>query len=94
MIGLGEKQVVFRASYAELEQLVKQVYPYIKDYEYICVEECGNDCSQQYNVTGKPDDWYEEKWNKGDVRSNLYALERLAADGHIEPGLYVISVSW
>ncbi len=99
-MGLGTKVNYTEVDYTEVERFTMEKYPFIKDYEFACVQESGNDTSYTFNVNGKLDKWDLEDWDKikssGTVHNyrNRLVLNKLCADGHIEPGEYLIKVSW
>lgn len=98
-MGLGEKVERFEVDYSELEVMVKEVYGI--NYEYPCDMECNNDTSQTFNIDGKIDDyhrmnikeWLESNGTKGNYMGREL-LNDLCANGYIEPGKYLVKVSW
>ena len=85
--------------YGDLERFATEIYD-LDDYNFACVQECGNDTSTTFNVHGKLGRWdiktakkiVEEK--RVPSWSNGILLNLLCADGHIIPGEYLIHVSW
>ena len=69
------------------------------DFEFVAQEEANNGSSYKYTVDGKLDNIDDNDIE--DVRNGDYGdvqvcdiLDVLCADGHIEAGKYLISVSW
>lgn len=106
----SEKKVIFEVQYQDLESFVKEIYPktrggikskYDDGYSFVATQECGNDCSFSFKVDDeKMDEYDQEDWNKfketGGVPdyNNALLLQGLCIEGHIEPGEYLIEVSW
>lgn len=99
-------ETVTTIEYGELEDLVKKTYG-IKDYEFVAVEECGNDSSHRFTPTEKKEldpnnvlDKYDletlEKIKAGNVPnySNHVIFQDLVNCGVLEPGVYIVEVSW
>jgi sulfatase maturation enzyme AslB (radical SAM superfamily) len=88
--------------YDELEDLIKEHYPFIEDYNFIACEESSNDTSHTYdNISAESWDQYDdEQWEIDIVKDKQYDfavevfLRKLCKDGHIEPGNYLIHVCW
>jgi hypothetical protein len=93
----AEKKVMFKVEESDLTRFVQEVYD--ENYEFVAVEECGNDSSHTFRVTGvinKYDETDAKKIRDGDIPiySNGLLLDVLCADGYIEPGEYVVEVCW
>jgi len=92
---------VFEVNYRDFERLVKEVYG--QNYEFIVDCECGNDTQHVYLcVGGKGDDLDEYDYKRLDefARTGKYCwlaqtiLADLCQRGIIDPGNYIIRVSW
>lgn len=86
--------------YSELEKFYTKVYKPKEEYSFVAIEECGNDSSHEFSVTGNIDK-YDAKdalaIRAGDsipTHKNHLLLDVLCADGHLPKGDYVIWVSW
>ncbi len=98
-----KKKNVIEITDRELDKLVKAHLGF-SHYEFVPVEECGNDSAHQFSVVGKDDKWFyfndhEEimaKWKAGGhvMFSNGNILNELCVRGVIEPGEYVVTVCW
>jgi hypothetical protein len=103
-----KKETVITMDYGELDEMVTKTYNFRRgDYEFIVVEECGNDSSHRFSVektkvldpTNALDKWDLEKLEKiktGNVpsSSNHVIMQDLVNRGVLEPGIYIIEVSW
>lgn len=93
------KKIIFKVNYKDLEKFVSEIYD-LYDYSFAAVEECGNDSTHEFNIDGKIDDYdtddIENILNSKSVNTyqNDLVLNLLCRGGHIEPGTYLISVSW
>jgi hypothetical protein len=93
------KKTVFAGDYDDLETLVQEVYG-IDDYSFTDVQECSNDSTHTFVVEKVTEQFY--KADAKLIRSgkrvprhrNGLLLNCLCADGHIEPGEYIIDVCW
>ena len=85
------KETVIRADYTEIESLIQRFYN-IKEYCIPAMEEVGNDTSLSFKVTPVELDSDvivgESKWRTKDI------LDDLCFRGRLEPGEYVVDVSW
>jgi hypothetical protein len=101
-----KKETVITIEYGELEDIVNKAYS-ITDYEFVAVEECGNDSSHRFdvgeikpfdpeNVLDKYDLEKLEKVKAGKVPtySNHIIFRDLVNRGILEPGTYIVEVSW
>lgn len=89
------KTTYIELEYHEFESMVYKNFPYAYDYEYAPDEECNNNTKQSYDIDGILDkDDYErlEKKEKSFMASVF--LNKMCEDGIIEPGRYLINVSW
>lgn len=93
-----KKRIVTEIDSNELDELVKKHLGY-SEYEFVPVEECGNDSSHEFTVDGKIDAYEEKdlaKWKAGQFvhYSNGLVLNELARQGYIEKGEYLVTVCW
>jgi len=73
---------------------------YLREFEFVAIEEANNDSCYTYNITGKLYNWdvtemeemYEAK--KFDDFSTRRILDYLCSKGVVEKGDYLIDVSW
>ena len=82
----------------ELDKLVQEKFGF-NEYNFVPVEECGNDSNHSFDVDGKLDKSDKKdlaKWEKGEFvhYSNGTILNALCFHGLIEPGEYIIEVFW
>lgn len=85
----------FYVDYDDFDEFVQQIYD--ESYEFAAIQEAGNDSSHEFGVTGDLDDYDEEDAQgirNGVVRDNWLLFNVLCADGYIEPGNYIVRVSW
>lgn len=103
------EQVTHFIDYADLDAFVNAVYKFEKDgdqpwseypYSFIAAEECGNDVSIEFYVTGEFGDFdvvEHDRWvqsgGKGWV-SNYNVMNDLCRMGYLESGDYIVRVSW
>lgn len=84
--------------YDDLNDYVRRVYPFLKNYHFVAVQECGNDTDHRFEAGGWDPNLDEAEWaearRNGFIYTNSLLLDRLAYDGHISPGTYVVRVSW
>jgi len=73
---------------------------YLKEFEFVAVEEAANDSSYTFNVTGKMGEWDEkemkelmEKKGFGSFTTRII-LDYLASKDLIPKGTYLINVCW
>jgi hypothetical protein len=94
-----KKKSIIEITDRELDELVFKKLGY-KNYNFVPVEECGNDSSHQFNsIDGKLDKAelkFFDRWEQCEFvhYSNGTVLNKLCADGHIEKGDYVVTVCW
>lgn len=73
---------------------------YLKEFEFVAVEESSNDTSHTFQVDGKLSKWDEEEMEEMlekqnyDCFSTRRILNYLASKGVIETGNYLINVCW
>ena len=89
------KSTAFKIYYGDLEQLTEQVYG-----KYIEMLESPNDTTHEFDVTGQLDKYDEQTLYKacelGYLECYRYdvILNDLVRQGLIEPGQYLVRVSW
>lgn len=86
------------ADYQEIDELVHKHYNN-KSYKFAVIQESGNDSTHKFNIDGKIDkndleDANEIRNGKIPLYSNWLVLNCLCADGYLEKGKYLITVSW
>lgn len=89
-------------SYHEFNNLIKEKYPYIENYDFVPMQECSNDSEHAfYNINVDSWDIYDdEQWTVDIIQNKEYFfsaeifLRKLVKDGYIEPGNYLIEVMW
>ena len=99
-------EVITSMEYHELEDLVKATYG-IKDYEFVAVEECGNDSTHRFDIKEKkildPENPLDKcdlekleqiKADKVPTYSNYVILQDLVNRGVLAPAVFLIEVSW
>ncbi len=85
-----ETTVIHEVDYQDLNDFVKKVYPEAKGYCFVDRQECGNDCSFRFDTdSGSTDE--DERFPE---ISNYELFSKLARDGHIEHGEYLVRVCW
>jgi hypothetical protein len=73
---------------------------YLKEFEFVAVEEAANDSSYTFSVTGKQDKWDEEEMKEILERKDFGSfttrriLNYLASKDLIPKGNYLINVCW
>jgi len=73
---------------------------YLKEFEFVAVEEAANDSSYTFSVTGKLDEWGEEEIKELLEREEFgefttrRILDYLASKDLIPKGTYLINVCW
>jgi len=85
--------------YGDFERFAMEVYPNLKGgYSFAEVQESANDTSYTFHVDGKISKWEKKDADNiregGVVHSNYLLFNVLIADGYLEPGTYVVRVSW
>ena len=89
-------KTITEINYNDLDEFIQTTYGW-KNYEFVAVEECGNDSSHSFNPTGDVSDpEVFERWDKGEFvhYSNHAIMEKLVADGHIPAGDVLVEVCW
>lgn len=91
--------------YNELQKLIHEKFGFT-EYDFVSVEECGNDSEHSFDVDGKLDKFDKEtlsQWENGNPQmrgkkyvhySNSVLLNALCFHGIIEPGEYIVEVCW
>jgi len=81
-------------------QYFKELGVYLKEFEFVAIEEANNDSAYTYHVNGELYDWdkkeMKEMLEKKDFDnfSTRRILDYLAKEGFIPKGTYLINVSW
>jgi hypothetical protein len=93
-----EKITVFKTDDAEIEDLLDKHYE-IRHHEIVPAEECNNGSSLDYDIDGNLTSYEEETFLE--IKNGRFVhwstqtlMNKLCADGHIEPGNYIIDISW
>lgn len=88
-----DKNIVIKVDYNEIDTLISRYFNV--SFEFIAEEESSNDSSHTFDIDGKVDKYdlkgIEEKKTKYMTRAYL---NKLAEQGIIEKGEYLIEVSW
>jgi hypothetical protein len=95
-------QMTHFIDYGDFEKFAKEAYPKLKGgrwgYSFAEVQESANDTSYTFNIDGKISKWEKKEVDQiresGVVHSNYLLFNVLVADGYLEPGTYVVRVSW
>lgn len=96
---LGVKKQMIEVNYSDLERAIEKHFGF-KEYCIPAAEEVGNDTSLTYRIDGKLDPWelkdLEEMKACGGNKNwrTQMLMNALCADGILEPGEYVINISW
>jgi hypothetical protein len=90
-------KTVIKVNYFDLEEEVFAVFG--QRYEFVADQECGNDSDHTFSVDGSVDKYEQAKLEefRATGRSRYLAdalLNDLCRQGRIEPGSYIIHVSW
>ena len=73
---------------------------YLKEFEFVAIEEANNDSAYTYNVSGDKYEWDKTEMKEMlekkefDCYSTRRILDYLASEGVIGTGTYLINVSW
>ena len=91
-------KTVIEMSDDELDALVREKLGFTQ-YEFIPVQECGNNSGHQFKVDGRLSPHATQvldRWANGEFvhYSNNAILNKLCADAHIPAGNYIITVCW
>jgi hypothetical protein len=92
-------ETVIKVDYDDLNNFIQEVTGQ-KDYNCVESEEWSNDSQHRYQIIDSMDPYHLEKWKnfkagKGPHAYMLYTiLDGLCKDKHIQPGIYIITVSW
>ena len=98
-------ETVYTVHYRDLEDFVQSIYG--GDYEFVAVQECGNNESHKFRVDGKLCYWPGGEVNDYNVKKadsirlgkypnycNNLIFDCLFVDGYIPTGTYLVQVSW
>ena len=90
----AEKLTAWYVDYNDLDKFLSKVFDV--DYEVVAYEELGNDVAKTFNVESKPlDDYYKKKLEQKSLHyMTALLLDEACHRGLIEPGKYVVKVSW
>lgn len=101
-----QKECLTTIDYTEFDELVNSTYG-ITEYEFVAVQECDNDSDHRFEVKEKlvldPNhalDKYDIeqleliKADKAPLYSNHVIFQDLVNRGILEPGIYLVEVSW
>ena len=94
-----EKETVFKIDYDHVTDMVFSLYG-LENYCFIAAQECGNDTTHEFQVTGKLDEWSAKEAAKiragkpAKYLSNDTLMNMLCEDGYLEPGTYLVKVCW
>lgn len=94
-----KKETVFTCEYHDIEKLIQDTYG-IEEYNLPCIECCSNDTSLTYTIDKTPLREYQEKRIKEFIEepNKEYMTQTFMGDlcnkDIIEPGKYVVNVSW
>lgn len=91
-------ETIISVDYNDLDDFVHEVLGF-KKYEFVAVQECGNDSSHNFTINGnlsKYDLEQIDKWKAGNFvhYSNHTILSYLCKEKYINPGKYLIFVYW
>lgn len=91
------KEVVYKVSYRDVEELIEEVYK--KDFELVADQEASNDSSIEIcgvDVDNVDDEEGIEEFKKTGRYSFLLdsLINDLCKNGHIEKGDYIIRICW
>lgn len=95
-----KKVTFFEMDSNDFDRLVKILYPFLKKYEFVPIQEANNYSYYDFDVNGKLDEWDLKKWEesknsgKFPTFSNYTLLNKMCKDGFIESGKYIIKVFW
>lgn len=95
------KESVISITDCEIEELVEKTYPSIVEYSFVATQECGNDSEHRFEVKSiAPLPAYDavtlESIKAGIVPtfSNYVIFQDLVNQAILEPGIYIVRVSW
>lgn len=96
----AEKVTAFYVDYNDLDEFLSAVFNV--QYEIVAFEELGNDTAKTFNVEAKPlDEYYRKNLDQHGLHymGSLHYMTGLLLDeachrGLIEPGKYVVKISW
>lgn len=96
MIQLGEEKTAIHCEYADVEDIIQEIYDE-PDWQLAVEEECGNDVTLEFDVKkGKNEDDYNKKVLKEKdwgYNTRIF-LNDLADRDIIKEGLYFVRVCW
>lgn len=90
------KEFVIKVNYLDLEKFIVETTGHA--YNMIPENEMNNDTIYRYDIDGDLRDYQESEWEtfkkEGGRASLIDILEGLCKEGHIDKGIYYVSVSW
>jgi hypothetical protein len=97
----GDRKVLIEVDYNDLDEAINiflKSKGVDKEFEFVCDHELSNDVSKTFNVSNKTGSFTEKQesdiisgrfgWRGGDI------LDWMCREGLIEPGEYLVDVSW
>lgn len=93
-----ETETIHKTEYHELDSFIEAVTGHT--YECVASEEWSNDSQHRFDVDGILADYEQKEWDKfkktGEEKSYglRTILDGLVKDGHLKPGIYLITVCW
>jgi len=99
IISKFKKSMVFNVEDGDIDNLLAQHFGF-SEYSVVAEEEQGNGCSLDYTLDGKLDKWELEAitemlTTKRPKPFHTQALlNYLVSEGILEPGQYIIRISW
>lgn len=93
------KETIIKVNVYDLEDFIEKKTGHT--YECVPNEEWSNDSQHRFNIDGEMDSWRSEEWNAFKMNGHTTGsyllrtiLTGLCAEKHIEPAIYLITVSW
>lgn len=100
IISKFEKESVWRCKYRDVERLIQEHFGFSEPFCIVSTEETGNDCSLDFNLDGKLDQWEVQEIadmlrtkDCGTFKTRTI-LNYLVSEKVLEPGRYIIRISW
>lgn len=91
-------ETVHKIDSYDLEEFIRKVTGH--EYEVVVNEEWSNDSQHRFDVDGKLDQWSAPEWEafKATGEAKCYRLRTilngLIHDGHMDAGIYLVTVCW
>lgn len=90
------KEFIIKVDSNDLEKFIVETTGH--EYEIIPTNEMNNDTIYRYDIDGVMKDYQESDWEtfkkEGGRICLIDVLQGLCKDGHIDKGIYYVSVSW